>query len=259
MKTKIIFAMIAILLMPFFTSCMSLAARQRMLKAQQRNMIAKGQAAAKQKIEAINFEIEPPDNDPNTMLMSDDKLKSAITGTWKCIIHSFGYSETKINNKITLAFNTPPSESQMIYSFFPDGKFENEVNLKTKDVKTGKAKNTITKKYGNWKVKNGELSVDVFVEEHNSLYTCFFILKWLSADSFVLMYTPESYVKMITSAFELVKDPKNFKVTRNVEFYNAKSSNSYFIYKQHIIHPNGYISDTKVITKMEKMVFTKAK
>ena len=256
---KILIVVAAAMLMPVLTGCLSMMARQELIRAQQRRAALEKQSAQSRRIESINFIVEPPAENNFPTLIPDEKLKHDIVGTWECSISTNSFSETKINGTISTSFNLPEGQSHTKFSFFPDGNVEGLATTEQPSASGGAPQKHAVKQKGKWYVKNGELYISFFSEEHNETYGIRTISVWRSADSFELQYDPDDYMRLVRSLMKKAKYPANLKVTNDVEYYHAQSGNTYHITKLHIVHSNGQVSDSKVIVKMSKMVFQKTK
>ena len=158
-----------------------------------------------------------------------------------------------------MSFNLPEGQTYTKFSFLPDGKLEG-LMITEQPLPDGRAplKKKVKQK-GKWYVKNGELYMGFFSEEHNETYGLRTISVWHSADSFELQYDPNDYIKLIKSLLKKAKYPSNVKVTNFPEYYHAQSGNTYYIHKTHIVLNNGQVSDSKLISKTSKMIFQRKK
>lgn len=224
-------------------------------KQQLRQKLIQKKLKSVRKSEPVNFVVEPPAQNNFPTLLPDEELQDSIIGTWECRFSMNTYSENKINGKLTNAFYLPEGQSHMKMFFYPDGKSSCEMVVE-QPLKQGVApKKSEIKQRGKWHVKNGELYISFFSEEHNVYYSVRTITVWHNADSFDLQYDTEDYLNVLKNAVKNAKYPANLTVTNDFEYYHAQSGNTYHITKMRIDHRNGQISDTKVICKMGKMTF----
>ena len=260
MNTRKIFIITAsIALGLHLTGCLSMLARQELVRAQQQRSVLKKQIAASQKIEAINFIVEPPSTNVFPLLMSDDKLRKDIVGTWLSNYSTNSYSESKVNGIVNLAFNVPTTQTEMKFTFFPNGNFEGITTTQLPDLNKSSPAKSETKSRGTWKVKNGELYMYNFVEEHNKTYELKILSVWHSADSFEVRFEPNSFLRVLNAAGKYAKYPAGVKVIHSFDYYHAQSGNTYQISSMRIVQDNGQVSETKIIAKMGKMLFSKLK
>ena len=259
MKKVVIFIVFLNILMPCGTGCMSVIARQRLINAQQQSSALKKQMSVSHKIETINFAVEPPGTDVFSLLLPDDKLRHDIVGTWIGNYSTNSYSELKVNGVVNLALNVPQTQTEMKFTFFSNGKFEGITTTQLPDLNKNSPTKSETKSRGTWKVKNGELYMYNFVEEHNKTYELKILSVWHSADSFEFRFDPNSFLQVLNSAVKYTKYPAGVKVTNSFDYYHAQSGNSYQISRMRIVQDNGQVSETKIIAKMGKMLFSKLK
>ena len=202
--------------------------------------------------QSSQFEIEPPEISKKPIAIADEKFKEYIVGTWSSNHSSFFYSITKVNGNVIQTTDTRVILTKNNLTFNADKTivFKSEVSQPVDNsVKT-------TECFGSWEVKNSQLCMKMNSENNQGSYQLIADIIWLNQDTFVMKYDPDSYTKMLESMSAQVQYPAG--VTNNIQYryYYASSGFSYTI-MQHTSQANGYVSETTIVTKTERMLYSK--